>query len=354
MTTADETFEVPFIKTDEDEDVFVTYSSIGGLSINRRTRFDNLLDKVKTKSLPCLGMTGDEFDRCFTNGISIDITTMIEDNSRLKLYRDLMAIKLRNYTCYDENLTTSLPLRSTVFNVENVSYKSDVLFEMSQAKIWTVQNFITEDECNILMNYGRPRLMAATVAGVDGLASVSASRKAQQAQYQINTPDDPLIALRKRVLSMTNIMTGYNLDLPGQEDLTIIQYNKDDLYAPHCDGACDESKHNPGGRVASAVMYCQPAQRGGATTFTKADVFVKPARGLATFFSYKGLDGMMEPGYTEHSGCPVLEGEKWLTTFWMREGVTTERSWEIFDPFGIPTDYYAVTRSDLKGSSYIS
>jgi len=37
-------------------------------------------------------------------------------------------------------------------------------------------------------------------------------------------------------------------------------------------------------------------------------------------FSCRGPDGMMDPGFTEHSGCPVLEGEKWITTAWMREG----------------------------------
>jgi hypothetical protein len=61
--------------------------------------------------------------------------------------------------------------------------------------------------------------------------------------------------------------------------------------------------------------------RGGATTFTKADVFVKPKVRSATFFSYLGEDGQMDEGFTEHSGCPVLEGEKWITTFWMRKGV---------------------------------
>ena len=35
-------------------------------------------------------------------------------------------------------------------------------------------------------------------------------------------------------------------------------------------------------------MYCKVARRGGGTTFTKADVFVKPTKGQATFFSYKG------------------------------------------------------------------
>lgn len=56
------------------------------------------------------------------------------------------------------------------------------------------------------------------------------------------------------------------------------------------------------------LMCTQAAKRGGATTFTKSDIFVVPKRGSATFFSYKGDDGRMDDGFTEHSGCPVIEG----------------------------------------------
>ena len=61
--------------------------------------------------------------------------------------------------------------------------------------------------------------------------------------------------------------------------------------------------------TTTLTFLLQAAKRGGATTFTKADLFVQPQRGSATFFSYKGPDGRMDDGYTEHSGCPVLEGE---------------------------------------------
>ena len=91
-----------------------------------------------------------------------------------------------------------------------------------------------------------------------------------------------------------------------------------------------------GGRVATAVMYCKVAEVGGGTTFSKADVFVKPTKGMATLFSYRGPDGIMDPGYTEHSGCPVIEGEKWITTFWMRDGVSKDKPHDQFDPYGIP------------------
>ena len=43
----------------------------------------------------------------------------------------------------------------------------------------------------------------------------------------------------------------------------------------------------------------------------------------------------MDDGYTEHSGCPVISGEKWITTAWLREGVTAEDNADLYDPEGI-------------------
>lgn len=42
----------------------------------------------------------------------------------------------------------------------------------------------------------------------------------------------------------------------------------------------------------------------------------------------------MDEGYTEHSGCPILQGEKWIATAWLREGVHAGDSHEGWDPEG--------------------
>lgn len=74
---------------------------------------------------------------------------------------------------------------------------------------------------------------------------------------------------------------------------------------------------------------------GGATSFSNADVFVNPVKGTATFFSYMNPQTeKMDNGLTEHSGCPVIEGEKMIAVTWMRYGVTTERPNSILDPSG--------------------
>lgn len=303
-----------------------------------------MLEKVKSKTSDCTGLVGDDFGVCFTNSYSREIIKADSAMLTVKTYRDVMAEKLRNYTCEDTAMQTSTPVRTANFTYGGLSYKTDILLELPHAKIWTVSDFISEEHCNILEEHGRSRLHTATVAGIDGKAMVSQHRKAQQAAYEpiSSDPNDPLVPLRDMMLAITNIIGGYNLTPAGQEHLTIIQYNKDDEYTRHCDGSCDGTAHRPGGRVASALLYCQVADVGGGTTFTKANVFVKPTRGMATFFSYKGPDGMMDDGFTEHSGCKVIEGQKWITTYWMRDGVTTERPWFRYDPSGVVTDYSKV------------
>jgi hypothetical protein len=79
----------------------------------------------------------------------------------------------------------------------------------------------------------------------------------------------------------------------------------------------------------------QVAELGGGTAFPKANVFVKPKKHMAVFFSYKGEDGRMDTGLTEHAGCTVLQGEKWIATSWLREGVSKQYTFENYDPSGI-------------------
>ncbi len=108
------------------------------------------------------------------------------------------------------------------------------------------------------------------------------------------------------------------------------------LCSSHCDGTCDGSNVIPGARVATSVLYCKVAEEGGGTSFTKANIFVKPKPLMATFFTYKGVSGKFDTGLTEHSGCPVTKGEKWIATTWLREGVSRDNTWERYDPSGIP------------------
>ena len=96
-------------------------------------------------------------------------------------------------------------------------------------------DFVTDDECARLKEISAGKLTRATVAGPDGTSMLSPSRKANQAHYSIprHNPDkDFLWPAYKRALSFANIYGKLNVQLPGQEGFTIIQYDPTDEYAP--------------------------------------------------------------------------------------------------------------------------
>jgi prolyl 4-hydroxylase len=70
--------------------------------------------------------------------------------------------------------------------------------------------------------------------------------------------------------------------------------------------------------VGTLVMYLNTPQQGGATVFPDAGLEVAPVRGSAVFFSYDRPHAITK---TLHGGAPVLAGEKWVATKWMRQGV---------------------------------
>jgi hypothetical protein len=284
-----------FIKGPKAETITIHFTPEKGLFVTQMTKFDELLVKVKEKTSSCSLLEGEQFDLCFAKGIADDIIKTEDQKTEIVKYRDLMSSRLRNYTCADETMNTSEPLKSAKVDIRGKVYNTDILYDTPEAKIWVMHDFISENECEVLEKHGRSRLTRATVSGSDGSSYVSETRKAQQATYgsHEHNKNDPLYDLYSRVLEMTNKHAGYELKPDGQEYFTTIQYNKDDQYTPHCDGGCEGDDHKSGGRVATAILYCQVAIKGGGTTFTKTDTFIKPTRGMATFFSYKGPDGKM-------------------------------------------------------------
>ena len=71
-----------------------------------------------------------------------------------------------------------------------------------------------------------------------------------------------------------------------------------------------------GQRVATIVMYLNSPEKGGGTTFPDVGVEVGPVKGNAVFFSY---DRPHPSTKTLHGGAPVIAGEKWVATKWLRE-----------------------------------
>lgn len=237
-----------------------------------------------------------------------------------------------NYTCLSD-LPTSTPIRNETWNNKGKEYEVGILLDRPRSKVHILTDFISDEECKAVEDAANPVLQVAVVDDGKGGAEVSKHRKAMQAGIRVDwdkEADGDLVAgLSRRVYEYANHVLGLNIRENGQEDLMSIQYfgrgvndTEPDRYFPHCDGACTGLPHKEGARVATMVLYCTIPVKGGATNFRKAGIHVEPKKGFGTFFSYIGADDfIMDDGFTEHSGCPVVEGEKKIVTQWIRYGV---------------------------------
>jgi len=106
------------------------------------------------------------------------------------------------------------------------------------------------------------------------------------------------------------------------EGLQILHYRPGAEYRPHFDYFLPESpstaKHtvHGGQRVGTLILYLNDVEAGGATIFPNVALSIMPRKGHALFFGY---DRPAPETRTLHGGAPVVRGDKWIATKWLRE-----------------------------------
>jgi len=272
-----------------------------------------------------------------------------ESNKEIKEQASLrtgMAEQWEDYTCADFDLPTTTPKSMHNWSYQGKYHTVGVLLDRDEAKIHYVKNFITPEECAAIEAAAAPSLHKATVADGTGGSHRISSRKALQAGVRVpwdkEEDGDLIVAVSGRFYTYINEATGYGIQEAGQEDLMSIQYAgrglddpEPDRYMPHCDGQCDGLQFQAAGRVATVVMYCETPEKGGATNFRNVGIHVVPEAGTAVFFSYLGSDGRTDNRLTEHSCCPVLEGNKKIVVQWLRLGVDEYNPWDAYNTLNV-------------------
>lgn len=191
-----------------------------------------------------------------------------------------------------------------------------VLGNLQVPRLVVFGGLLSEDECDGLVERARSRLRpSATFNAATGRDEVHASRTSQG--IHLPSQDDALLERIERRIAVL-------LDWPVEngETLQVLHYGPGAEYRPHYDyfdpetSGADAALSRGGQRVASLVMYLNTPTRGGSTSFPDAGYEVPAVRGNAVFFSYDRPHPITR---TLHAGSPVLEGEKWVATKWLRE-----------------------------------
>lgn len=193
-----------------------------------------------------------------------------------------------------------------------------VVMALRQPRVVVFGDLLSEEECDGIVALASKRLARSeTVASSSDGSEVNAARTSDGMFFERGESD-----LIHRV--ETRIATLLRWPLDHGEGLQVLRYRPGAEYQPHYDYFDPAHVSTPnilkrgGQRVATLVIYLNTPAAGGSTIFPDIGLDVAPVKGNAVFFSY---DRPHPSTQTLHGGSPVIDGEKWVATKWLRQGV---------------------------------
>lgn len=196
----------------------------------------------------------------------------------------------------------------------------NVLMSSTMPQCMLVESFLSDSECQELIELATPKLNRSTT--VDGATGASVVHTAR-------TSDGMFFQRGENILVKTieeRISVAFNWPVDHGEGLQILRYAPGKEYTPHNDyfSASDASSHQHtargGQRVGTFLLYLKTPEEGGETVMNDVGLKISPRQGNGFLFVYPSADAMSK---TLHSSVPVVKGEKYVATKWLRMNVFT-------------------------------
>jgi prolyl 4-hydroxylase len=192
-----------------------------------------------------------------------------------------------------------------------------VLLHMQNPRVVLFGGFLSDDECDALVAAASPRMTRSeTVVNETGGNEINPARTSEGMFF--GRGESPLCErIEARIAALVN------WPVQNGEGLQVLHYRPSAEYKPHHDyfdpaqPGMTAVLQRGGQRVGTLVMYLNTPEQGGGTTFPDVSLEVAPIKGNAVFFSYDRAHAVTR---TLHGGAPVIVGEKWVATKWLREG----------------------------------
>lgn len=218
-------------------------------------------------------------------------------------------------------------------------YKSKMYFSDPLVKVY--ENIVSDDECKHFIEISKNNLTRALVSdSCEG--SISDDRTGRNTWIQHDHDD-----ITKRVGERIANIVG--LPLKNAEQFQIIHYGKNQEYKSHYDSwehDCSEKTLRcmkwGGARLLTALCYLNTVKKGGGTQMTRLNTIIKAKKGRMLVFENTYKDNHNIHPLSEHSGMPVIDGEKYAFNLWFRECNSTQL-YSTFNP-----KYY--TKSEKSNS----
>ena len=190
-----------------------------------------------------------------------------------------------------------------------------VLCSMEHPRLVLFGNLLSTPECEQLIADARPAMARSrTVATQTHGEEINPARTSNGMFY--TRGQTPVVArLEARIAQLLRWPVVHG------EGLQILNYLPGAEYQPHHD-YFDPDKpgsaallRRGGQRLGTLVIYLNDVPAGGGTYFPQSKLRIQPRQGNAVFFAYPTPEAHT---LTLHAGDPVIQGEKWIATKWLR------------------------------------
>lgn len=193
--------------------------------------------------------------------------------------------------------------------------KINISISIDLPRVVVFEKFLTDEECDKLIELAKPRLSPSTTIETDGTIHQHPARTSKGMFFH-RGQEELITKIENRIAKVVH------WPVENGEGLQILHYQNGERYLPHNDyfepNATSPSTHlvRSGNRVGTFLMYLSTPDHGGCTSFPESNIRVNCIKGNALFFSYHAANASTK---TLHGGDPVLVGEKYVATKWLRQ-----------------------------------
>ncbi|XP_031552959.1 prolyl 4-hydroxylase subunit alpha-1-like [Actinia tenebrosa] len=185
-----------------------------------------------------------------------------------------------------------------------------------------LRDVMYDHEIEYIKKTAAPLLNRATVTNSETGDLEFADYRVSKSGWLEDFTHDNDEGILKRINRRTSIITGLKTDNTSAEALQIVNYGTAGHYEPHFDHATEPysaiMRLGMGNRIATLLFYMSDVESGGSTVFIETEAIARPSKGDAVFWYNLRKSGEGD-SLTQHAGCPVVVGSKWVCNKWIHE-----------------------------------
>jgi len=210
------------------------------------------------------------------------------------------------------------PLFGTGNRIQTTDRVVQICARAQRPNIATLSNVLSIDECEELIALAQPRLTPSTIVDPMTGKNVVSEKRTSNGMFFKLCENAFITKLDQRISQVMH------LPIEHGEGIQILHYPAGAGSEPHFDFLIPSNPANQaslarsGQRCSTLVTYLNDVEAGGETVFPDAAWTVSPVKGNAVYFEYANQHGQVDHA-SLHASNPVIHGEKWVATKWMRQ-----------------------------------